>query len=61
MADGVLDLIVEESVRKETGARALEASLMRYLEDAAFEAFSEAGSKRVSLSVKEERIVHQIA
>ena len=41
VSDQVLDKIVEESIRKETGARALEASFMRYLEDAAFEAFSE--------------------
>jgi ATP-dependent Clp protease ATP-binding subunit ClpX len=60
VSEGVLDLIVEESVRKETGARALEASLMRYLEEAAFEAFSETTAKRVTLAVREGRIVHQI-
>ena len=60
VADAVLDLIVEESLRKETGARALEASLMRYLEEAAFEAFSESAAKRVTLAVREGSIVHQI-
>ena len=57
----VLDRIVEESLRKETGARALEASLMRYLEEAAFEAFSEPSLRRVALRVKEGRIANDIS
>jgi ATP-dependent Clp protease ATP-binding subunit ClpX len=57
----VLDRIVEESLRKETGARALEASLMRYLEAAAFEAFSEPSFRRVALTLKDGRIVHDIS
>ncbi len=39
--DPVVDHIVGESVRRETGARGLSALLTRHLEDAAFEAFSE--------------------
>lgn len=58
VSESVLDRVVDESLRKETGARALEASLMRYLEEAAFEAFSEPSARRVSLSVREGRIVH---
>jgi ATP-dependent Clp protease ATP-binding subunit ClpX len=61
VSESVLDRVVEESLRKETGARALEASLMRYLEEAAFEAFSEPSARRVSLSVREDRIVHDIS
>jgi ATP-dependent Clp protease ATP-binding subunit ClpX len=61
VSDMVLDRVVEESLKKETGARALEASLMRYLEEAAFEAFSEPASRRVALSVREDRIVHDIS
>lgn len=61
VSDMVLDRIVDESLRKETGARALEASLMRYLEEAAFEAFSEPAARRVSLSVREGHIVHDIS
>jgi ATP-dependent Clp protease ATP-binding subunit ClpX len=57
----VLEKIVEESLRKETGARGLEASFMRYLEDAAFEAFSEPAARRVSLLVREEQIVHEVS
>jgi ATP-dependent Clp protease ATP-binding subunit ClpX len=61
VSDDVLEKIVEESLRKETGARALEASFMRYLEEAAFESFSEPASRRVSLRVREDRIVHEIS
>jgi ATP-dependent Clp protease ATP-binding subunit ClpX len=60
VSDQVLEKIVEDSIRKETGARALEASFMRYLEEAAFESFSEPSSHRVSLTVREEKIVHEI-
>ncbi len=60
VADSVLERIVQESLRKETGARALEASLMRYLEAAAFEAFSEPTARRVALSLREGRIVHEV-
>ncbi len=59
--DKVLERIVEESVRKETGARALEASFIRYLEEAAFESFSEPSSKRVALRLVEDHIVHDIS
>jgi ATP-dependent Clp protease ATP-binding subunit ClpX len=61
VSEAVLDRVVGESLRKETGARALEASLVRYLEAAAFEAFSEPSSRRVQLSVREDRIVHDIS
>jgi ATP-dependent protease Clp ATPase subunit len=61
VSDGVLEKIVEESLKKETGARALEASFMRYLEDAAFEAFSEPAARRVNLIVHEDQIVHEVS
>ncbi len=48
----VLALVVEESLRRETGARALEAGLIRHLEEAAFEAFSLPGASRVVLEVR---------
>ena len=49
----VLDRIVQESVKKETGARGIEASLIRYIEDAAFEAFSETKVERVEVFTKD--------
>ena len=60
VSDQVLEKIVDDSIRKETGARALEASFMRYLEEAAFESFSEPSSRRVNLTVREDEIVHEI-
>jgi len=61
VSERVLEKIVVDSLRKETGARALEASFLRYLEDAAFEAFSEPASRRVSLDVREQRVVFDIS
>jgi ATP-dependent Clp protease ATP-binding subunit ClpX len=45
----VLERVVAESVKKETGARALESAFVRLLEDAAFEAYSKPGVKKIRL------------
>ena len=49
--DAVLDHIVKESVKRETGARGLAAVLTRHLENAAYEAFAERGGGRVHVGV----------
>jgi ATP-dependent Clp protease ATP-binding subunit ClpX len=59
--DAVLAQMVEESLRKETGARALEASFTRCLEEAAFEAYSNPECKKVSLRVEDGGIVHVLS
>src|SRR5262249_52867147 len=46
----VLDHVVQESIRRETGARGLAAILTRHLEDAAFDAFAEHPGGEVRLS-----------
>ncbi len=51
----VLQRIVAESVRKETGARALESAFIRLLEDAAFQAYSTSGVKKIKLRPGEKR------
>ena len=56
----MLDLVVGETLRKETGARGLEAALARHLEDAAFESWSDPAQHRVRLRVAEGRIVHEL-
>ncbi len=61
VSDEVLGRVVEESVRKETGARALESSFIRHLEEAAFEAFSDPACRRVSLRVTEDRVVFELS
>ncbi len=45
--DAVLDHVVTESVRRETGARGLASVLTRHLEEAAFEAFADKTSGTV--------------
>jgi ATP-dependent Clp protease ATP-binding subunit ClpX len=61
VSDEVLTLVVEESVRRETGARALEAGFIRHLEEAAFEAFSRPESRRVVLEVRGGAIVFDVS
>ncbi|MBN2351261.1 MAG: AAA family ATPase [Spirochaetales bacterium] len=48
-----LGRIVAESVKKETGARALESAFIRLLEDAAFQAYSTPGVKKIKLRAGE--------
>jgi ATP-dependent Clp protease ATP-binding subunit ClpX len=60
VSDEALVLVVEETLKKETGARGLEAALARHLEDAAFEAWSDPGVQRVRLRVADGRIVHEL-
>ncbi len=48
----VLRVIVQESLKKETGARGIDASLVRYLENAAFEAYSESQTTQVELIMR---------
>ncbi|MBN1524114.1 MAG: AAA family ATPase [Spirochaetales bacterium] len=55
--DDVLGLIVSESFEKETGARGIESALVRHLEDAAFEAYSKPGIRRIKLSLKKNGVV----
>jgi ATP-dependent Clp protease ATP-binding subunit ClpX len=59
--DTALTLMVEESLKKETGARALEASFTRCLEDAAFEAYSDAICGTVTLRAVDGRIAHELS
>src|SRR5687767_14822654 len=54
--ESVLDHVVNESIRRETGARGLAAILTRHLEDAAFDTFSDHPGGEVRLSMKGEEI-----
>ena len=49
VADDVLDHVVAESLRRQTGARGLAALLTRHIEEAAFESFAEKTGGQVSL------------
>jgi ATP-dependent Clp protease ATP-binding subunit ClpX len=52
----VLDRIVEDSLRRETGARGLSSVLTRLIEDAAFDAFAEKRSGRIRVHLHGEDI-----
>lgn len=54
--DAVVQLMVRQALRKESGARGLESVFARHLEDAAFEAYSEEGVKRVRLRLRGEEV-----
>lgn len=56
----VVEFLIRESVRRETGARGIESSLSRYMEDAAFEAFSAPGAKRLSLVMKDGEVTYEL-
>jgi len=51
--EGVLDLLCDRALRRETGARGLESALISHLEEAAFDAFSARGRSRARLFVKD--------
>ena len=56
----VLVRVIEESLAKETGARGIEATLVRYLEDAAYEAYSTEGCSRLHLLVSNGKVEYRI-
>lgn len=49
----VLDRIVQEAIRKQTGARGLRNALTLYLEDAAFDAYSAPDAGRIVVAINE--------
>jgi ATP-dependent Clp protease ATP-binding subunit ClpX len=59
----VLEKIVGESLRRETGARGLAAVLTRHIEEVAFQSFAESsgGSIRVLLDGQEVKVVSEIS
>ena len=60
VSEPVLDFVVGESIRRETGARGLAALLTRHLEDAAFEAFAEMPNGDVHLELSNGEITVKI-
>jgi ATP-dependent Clp protease ATP-binding subunit ClpX len=54
--DDVIDYVVRESVKRETGARGLASVLTRHIEDAAFEAFAEGNGGEVHVAIDQGEI-----
>jgi ATP-dependent Clp protease ATP-binding subunit ClpX len=61
IAESVLTKVIEESMRKETGARGLEASFIAYLEKGAYKAYSAEGVQQLHLCVKNEEVVFELS
>lgn len=56
----VLDLIVEESLKRQTGARGLNSALSKYIEEAAFGLFGQRKKGKVHLTVEDGKIIHKV-
>ena len=57
VSPAVLDKVVQDALKRETGARALQYALTEYLEDALFELYSQKSrSKQIKLSLKKGEI-----
>jgi ATP-dependent Clp protease ATP-binding subunit ClpX len=56
----VLDKIVDEAVRKQTGARGLRNALTLHLEDAAFEAYSAPHAQRIAVTLRDGAVQTQV-
>jgi len=54
--EGVLGHLVQEGLKRETGARGLVSILSRHLEDAAFEAFAEISGGRVRVQLEGDQV-----
>ncbi len=55
--DSVLEWVVQQSLRRETGARGLASILTRVLEDTAFETFAEEGDGVVRVTMEGDEVV----
>jgi ATP-dependent Clp protease ATP-binding subunit ClpX len=58
--DTVFDNLIKRALRRETGARGLGSALALVLEEAAFEAYSAFGPRKVVLRVRDGHIVSQV-
>mgnify|MGYP000111694997 CR=1 FL=1 len=59
--DAVIGRLVEQALKRQTGARGLAAALTRALEDAAFEAYSVRGAKAVRLVLEDDAIQSEVS
>lgn len=58
--EGVLDHVVQDALRRETGARGLASTLTRHLEETAFEAFGTRSGGRIQVRMQDASIDIQI-
>ncbi len=60
VGDEVLETIIRRSLQRETGARGIDSAFIQILEDAAFEAYSHPGARRVEVYQEAEGVRHRI-
>lgn len=58
--ESVYDFVINQAIKRETGARGLQSTLTRYLESAAFEAFSNPKIKKIFLHSKDNEIMTEV-
>jgi ATP-dependent Clp protease ATP-binding subunit ClpX len=58
--EGVLDHIVQDALRRETGARGLASTLTRHLEEVAFESFGHRNGGQIQVQIRDNAIDIQI-
>ncbi len=54
----VVDFIIEEALRRQTGARGLDVIISKYLEEVAFETFGKSDEGEIILTLDSERVTH---
>ena len=57
----MIDFVIKESLHRETGARGIESSLSRYMEDATFDAFSAEEAGRLELKIRDGEVVYELS
>ncbi len=61
MGDDVADFVAAKAASRETGARALDSVLVEYLEKAAYDAFSDEHTKKVSVHIHQGEICCELS
>jgi ATP-dependent protease Clp ATPase subunit len=56
----VIDHIIEEAKRRQTGARGLDAIISKYLEDVAFDLFGRGDEGEITLTVESGEVSHSV-
>ena len=54
----VVDFIIEEALRRQTGARGLDVIISKYLEEVAFETFGKSNEGEIILTLDSGRVAH---
>jgi len=58
--DAALDLFVNDALKKKTGARGLESSIIKHLEDLGFRYFGQGNTGAVTLKVADKQVISEV-